>query len=220
MRNALVSAGLIILALNVSWFVAYSAQLSVNGLFFDCPEDISRVFKNDAQIANIGISFHMMAGAFLTLGAPLQALPVVRNRWPKLHRKHGFVLFCLAIITGFGGLIYILLEGTIGGWWMSFWFATYGGLLVWCAVNTVRFAMSQDYDRHFAWATRLIVLAVGSWIFRMHYVVWFSITGGSGSNESLTGLFDRAQVVAFFMPYLLVAEFFLRRRKPNQIERD
>jgi hypothetical protein len=214
MRNAIVSALLILLTLNLLWFVIHAARLGTHGLFVDRSEEYSRVFKNDAQVANLGISIHMMAGALLTLGSPLQALPVVRNRWPGLHRKNGYFLLSLAIITGFGGLLYIVLQGTIGGWWMSFWFATYGGLLMWSAVNTVRFAIARDFERHFAWATRLIVLAVGSWIFRMHYILWFILTDGSGSNEELTGLFDRVQVVAFFLPYLLVAEVFLRPRKP------
>ncbi|MEW9921804.1 DUF2306 domain-containing protein [Marimonas sp. MJW-29] len=218
MRNAVVSALLLFLALNLLWFVAHALQLGSNGLFADRPEDFSRVFIDGASLANAGIAVHMMAGALLTLGAPLQALPIVRNRWPNLHRKNGYVLFVLAMMTGIGGLSYIILQGTIGGWWMSFWFATYGSLLMWSAVNTVRFAIARDLDRHFAWATRLIVLAVGSWIFRMHYVLWFILTDGLGSNEGLTGVFDRVQVVAFFLPYLLIAELLLRRRAAASTE--
>ncbi|MEW9920477.1 DUF2306 domain-containing protein [Marimonas sp. MJW-29] len=217
MRNAVVSALLLFLALNLLWFVAHALHLGSNGLFADHPEDFSRVFINGAPLANAGISVHMMAGALLTLGAPLQALPIVRNRWPNLHRKNGYVLFVLAMMTGIGGLSYIIIQGTIGGWWMSFWFATYGSLLMWSAMNTVRFAIARDFDRHFAWATRLIVLAVGSWIFRMHYVLWFIFTDGLGSNEGLTGIFDRVQVVAFFLPYLLIAELLLRRRAAASI---
>ena len=212
MRNVVVSALLLFLALNLLWFVDHAARLGLHGLSADHPADYSRVFVDGALLANLGISIHMIAGALLTIGAPLQALPIVRNRWPVLHRRSGYVLFVLANITGFGGLFYIATQGTIGGWWMSFWFAIYGCLLIWSAFNVVHFARARDFERHFAWATRLIVLAVGSWIFRMHYVFWFILTDGLGSNEEFTGLFDRIQAVSFFLPYLFAAELFLRRR--------
>ena len=94
---------------------------------------------------------------------------------------------------------------------MSLWFAVYGAALMIAASNTVYHALNKDMQRHFEWATRLAILAVGSWIFRMHYAVWYGLTDGVGSNDTLTGPFDRVQVVAFFVPYLLIAEVILRR---------
>lgn len=79
------------------------------------------------------------------------------------------------------------------------------------AVHTYRFAARREFRRHFEWATRLVVLAVGSWIYRVHYGFWFVATGGAGSTPSLTGPVDRVQVVAFFVPYLLITELLLRR---------
>lgn len=201
---------LLILALNTGWFVVYSAGLGLRGLMSHAPGEVSRVFQNDGILANAGIALHMIAGAVLTFGAPLQDLLVVRRRWPGLHRRFGYVLFVLAVATGLGGLVYITLIGTIGGWWMSLWFAIYGGLMIWAAVNTVFYAIAKDLNRHFAWAVRLIVLAVGSWIYRMHYAIWYAATGGAASNDAFTGLFDQIQVFAFFVPYLLIAEILLR----------
>jgi hypothetical protein len=212
MRRVLPTLLLLVLALNTGWFVVYAADLGLRGLFSDVPGGVSRVFAEGAIWANAALALHMIAGGLLTLGAPLQALPVLRRRWPGLHRRVGYVLFVLALLTGFGGLIYIALHGTIGGWWMSLWFSIYGAALIWAAVNTVYFAIDKDLRRHFAWAVRLIVLAVGSWIYRMHYAIWYAATGGVASNTEFTGLFDQIQVVAFFVPYLLIAELVLRWR--------
>src|SRR6056297_662259 len=184
----------------------------LRGLLSRNPAEVSRVFHNDGILANVGIALHMIAGAVLTFGAPLQALPIVRRRWPGLHRRFGYGLFVLAVATGLGGLVYITVSGTIGGWWMSLWFAIYGAAMIWTAVNTVYFALAKDLRRPFAWAVRLVVLAVGSCIYRMHYAIWFAATGGVASNEEFTGLFDQVQVVAFFVPYLLIAEIVLRWR--------
>lgn len=213
MRRSLPTVLLLVLALNTGWFVAYSAGIGLQGLVSVTPSGVSRVFRDNGVLANTGISLHMIAGAVLTFGAPLQALPTLRRRWPGLHRRFGYVLFVLAVATGLGGLLYIALVGTIGGWWMSLWFAIYGAAMIWSAVNTVYYAIAKDLRRHFAWAVRFIILAVGSWIYRMHYAIWYAATGGTASNEAFTGLFDQIQVVAFFVPYLLIAEILLRWRR-------
>ncbi len=213
MRRYVPTLLLLVLALNTGWFVIYSGDLGLRGLLSQTPAAVSRVFETGGVLANAGIALHMIAGAVLTLGAPLQALPVVRRRWPGLHRRFGYGLFVLAVVTGLGGLVYITLNGTIGGWWMSLWFAIYGAAMIWAAANTVYHALAKDMRRHFDWAVRFVVLAVGSWIYRMHYGLWFATTGGLASNEAFTGLFDQIQVVAFFVPYLVIAEIALRWRR-------
>jgi hypothetical protein len=213
MQRYLPSLLLWILALNTGWFVLYAADLGFRGLISSAPGEVSRVFHDDGIFANAGMGLHMIAGAVLTFGAPLQALPIIRRRWPGLHRRFGYVLFGLAVATGLGGLVYITLNGTIGGWWMSLWFAIYGAAMIWAASNTVYYAIAEDMRRHFAWAVRLVILAVGSWIYRMHYAIWYATTGGVASNKEFTGLFDQIQVVAFFVPYIIIAEIVLRWRE-------
>lgn len=210
MPQSLITVVLIILAMNTTWFVIHSATLGLQALSATAPEAISRVFAPGALFANSAIAVHMVAGAILTIGAPLQALPILRRRWPHVHRRAGYGLFGLALVTGVGGLVYIALNGTVGGWWMSLWFTVYGACLMGAAANTVYYAIDKDMSRHAAWATRLIILAVGSWIYRMHYVIWYSLTDRLASNDAFTGLFDQIQVFAFFVPYLLLAELGMR----------
>ncbi|MEM6481389.1 MAG: DUF2306 domain-containing protein [Pseudomonadota bacterium] len=208
----IITVFLLFLAMNTSWFVWHSARLGLQGLASDSPGEVSRVFFSGSIWINVSIAAHMIAGAVLTIGAPLQALPFLRRRLPVWHRRLGYLLFGLACVTGVGGLFYIVFNGTVGGLWMSFWFAIYGAALITAATATVRFAIEKDWSRHFAWATRFVILAVGSWIYRMHYGFWYATTGGLEINEDFTGLFDRVQVFAFFVPYILVAEILLRRK--------
>lgn len=210
MRRSIPTVLLLLLALNTGWFVIYAAELGLRGLISRTPAEVSRVFIGSGVLANAGIALHMIAGAVLTLGAPLQALPVVRWRWPAVHRRFGYTLFVLAVATGLGGLVYIALNGTVGGWWMSAWFAIYGAAMICAAMLVVWHARAKDLHRHASWAVRLIVLAVGSWIYRMHYAIWYASTGGVASNPEFTGLFDQIQVFAFFVPYLVIAELVLR----------
>lgn len=211
MRRAIPTILLSLLAVNTGWFVIYSAQLGLQGLGSDTGRDVSRVFLHASPFATIAIAAHMIAGAALTIAAPVQALPPLRHHLPGVHRRAGYVIFALALITAAGGLVYIITSGTVGGWWMSLWFALYGAAIAVAAWRTVHHARCRDIERHFAWATRLTILAVGSWIYRMHYGLWYALTDGAGSRSDFTGLFDQVQVVAFFVPYLLIGEMLLRR---------
>ncbi|MEL6680637.1 MAG: DUF2306 domain-containing protein, partial [Pseudomonadota bacterium] len=143
MRSWVSTVLLLLLALNTGWFVAHSAGLGVQGLTAETAGEASRVFFADAPIANTALALHMIAGAALTIGAPLQALPIMRRRWNGLHRRSGYVLIGLALLTGLGGLAYILLKGTVGGWWMSLWFAVYGVAMIGSAAATIHFALRE-----------------------------------------------------------------------------
>ena len=55
------------------------------------------------------------------------------------------------------------------------------------------------------------MLAIGSWLYRLHYTVWYLATGGLWSTSKFTGLFDYAQMVGFYLPYLILLEIYLRR---------
>ena len=153
----------------------------------------------------------MVAGAVITMLAFVQLTGPVRRYLPAVHRWSGRTLCLLAILTALGGLGYILQRGTIGGPAMSLAFAAYGVLMLGAAVETFRHARARRFDRHRRWGLRLAVLALGSWLYRVHYGVWEAATGGVGTAPDFSGWFDRVQLLAFYVPYLLILELRLRR---------
>jgi len=46
----------------------------------------------------------------------------------------------------------------------------------------------------------------------MHCAIWKAATNGLASTMAFLGLFDQVQVVAFFIPYLMITEIILRWR--------
>jgi hypothetical protein len=172
----------------------------------------TRLRHPGASFANLGIFAHMMTGAAITALAFVQALPVVRRRWPRLHRRSGRLLVVAALLTSAGGLVYIIVMGTIGGAWMSFGFALYGLVLGGAAIATWRFAVRGDLPRHRRWGLRLIWLALGSWLYRVSYGLWVMSVGEVGIRADFTGPFDRFMVLAFFVVPLLAVELRLRWR--------
>ena len=182
------------------------------GSYSDWNDGFAGIYAPKSVAANIGIGLHFAFGATLLLLGPVQLLTGVRTRWPAFHRWTGRVYAASAVVTGLGGLTYILGRGTIGGLVMSIGFALYGALLVLAAVQTVRFAMARRLDSHRAWAIRLFALAIGSWLYRMDYGFWRLLTHSLGHTKNFRGWFDTFMVFWFYLPNLAVAEIFIRGR--------
>ena len=212
-RPVVTTLALGLLAASTAWFADYAARLGWSGLTGDLwPE--SR-FDPPGVAVSAAIFVHMLAGGVITLLAPLQAIPALRLRAPGLHRWSGRLIVAAALLTAGAGLVWIAAQGTIGGRPMSVAFALYGALMAMAAGQTWRFARARDFARHRAWAFRLIVLALASWIYRVHYGIWYAVTGGVASTDEFSGAFDLVQNWAFYLPYLALLELWLwgeRRR--------
>ncbi|MEL7133419.1 MAG: DUF2306 domain-containing protein [Pseudomonadota bacterium] len=212
---ALAGLGLLFLAVqDFAWHAMWRGLAGLSG------EAEARGRLAGSVSSDAGIFVHMIAGGVVTILAVLQWAGPVRRRWPRLHRMSGRILAPLALLTALGGLLYIMLRGTVGGPMMSVGFAVYGLLMALAAVQTLRLALRRDLERHRRWGLRLVILALGSWIYRLHYGLWYGVTCslgealcGIGSQPDFRGAFDLVQNVAFYLPYLLVAELSLRRQR-------
>lgn len=176
----------------------------------------SRLFHSQAPLSSIAIYLHMVTGGVITALAPLQLLRVLRDRAPLLHRLSGYAVAVLAVMTGAAGLIYIFTQGTIGGFVMDVGFGLYGALMMVAAWKTVTLARARD-PRHALWAQRLVILAVASWLYRVHYGLWEILAGGAGSAPDFSGPFDLVQVFAFYVPYLVLHDLWWRLSRPEPV---
>jgi uncharacterized membrane protein len=172
----------------------------------------SELYVEGMPIATGGIGVHFFAGALLLFLGSVQLIERVRNRYTGFHRLVGRIYVVASILTAIGGVIFIVLHGTIGGPIMNIGFFLYGGLMAVAAVETVRHARAKRIEDHRAWALRLYVLVIGSWLYRMEYGFWFLFTGGLGSTPDLTGPFDQVMSFFFYVPSLVGLEIVLRSR--------
>jgi hypothetical protein len=211
MRGTILQTGGLLLAILLAApFVFYAADFGQDGLrgTLDAPHYL----VSASAPANAGIFSHMLLGAAITLLAPLQLIRPLRARLPGLHRWTGRFVALGAGVTALGGLIYIALRGTIGGAPMDAGFTLYGILMLLAAGQTYRHARARRIQQHNAWALRLFWLVLGSWLYRVHYGLWYLATDGLWSNPEFTGGFDLVQNFAFYLPYLIGVEIYLRRR--------
>lgn len=208
---------LALLLVGVAGFVVYAATFGFAGLTGGLTFH-TRIFTDRAPLTNGGIFLHMVTGGAITALVVLQLVGPLRRRLPGLHRGLGRLILALSVITALGGLIYIATQGTVGGWPMSAAFALYGALMLLAAVQTWRHARARRWARHRDWALRLFVLAIASWLYRVHYGVAFGLFDGAGTNADFTGWFDRINLLAFYLPYLGWVEWHLRRRGDSVLD--
>jgi hypothetical protein len=174
---------------------------------------LPKLYEPRTPLASVGIGAHFAAGAILLMLGPIQLIGQIRTKAPAVHHWIGRIYAFAALAAGLGGLTFIAVKGTVGGWPMTIGFSMYGGLMVAAAVQTVRHAMARRIDVHRAWAIRLFTLAVGSWLYRMCYGFWFLFAGETGHTDDFRGWFDYVMDFAFFIPPLIIAELFIRARR-------
>ncbi len=193
-------------------FVVHSFGMIGLGLSDDAPAQ-SYLFADGQSVGNAAMILHIFAGTVLVTLVPLQLIRPLRQRFNRFHRALGTMLIALALITGLAGMTYIPLRGTIGGPIMSAGFFLYGLSLFTSALMLARMAIIRDRAGHWAWGLRLFWLALGSWLYRVHYTLWYLLTGGLGSEPDFSGPFDLVQNFAFFVPYLLIVQIWIMRRR-------
>ncbi|NOD76325.1 DUF2306 domain-containing protein [Ruegeria sp. HKCCD4332] len=193
-------------------FVLHGFGMISIGLSHDAPAQ-SYLFADGQSVGNAAMILHIFAGTVLVILVPLQLVRALRQRFNWFHRALGVVLIALALITGLAGMTYIPLRGTIGGPVMTAGFFLYGLCLFASALMLARMALSNDRAGHWAWGLRLFWLALGSWLYRVHYTLWYLLTGGLGSEPDFSGPFDLVQNFAFFVPYLLAAQIWIMRKR-------
>jgi len=179
-------------------------------------ETLPRLYEPHTPVASAGIGLHFFAGAVLLLLGPVQLIGAIRKHVSALHRWIGRLYALAALAAGVGGLTFIAAKGTVGGLAMDVAFATYGALMVLAAVQVVRHAMARRIDVHRQWAIRLYALAIGSWLYRIGYGLFFVFGGPDNPGHveaDFSGWFDHVMNWAFFVPPLIVAELYLRARR-------
>ena len=195
------------------YILAFYASALYEGEMARWNNVLPKLYEKNTTAATSGIGLHFAAGGIILLLGSIQLLDSVRVRYPVLHRWIGRIYIISSIFAAIGGLLFIVLKGTIGGLVMDIGFSLYGILMFIAAIQTYRHAVARQLDKHRAWALRLFALAIGSWLYRMDYGFWILLTDGLGHERHFTGPFDYLMAFFFYIPNLLVAEIFISARQ-------
>lgn len=195
------------------YILAFYAAALATGETATWNKILPSLYDADRPGATVGVGLHFVAGGVILVLGSVQFIGRLRVRHPRVHRWLGRVYVIAALLASVGGLVFISVKGTIGGPVMDVGFGLYGLLMIVAAVQTIRYARDRWLDAHRAWAVRLYALAIGSWLYRMDYGFWLTLTRGLGHSSDFRGAFDVAMAFFFYIPNLLVAELFIRRTR-------
>jgi hypothetical protein len=79
-------------------------------------DTLPRLYDPGAPLATGGIGMHFVAGAVSLALRPIQLVGRRRASVPALHWRLGGVYVFASLLAGLGGLAFIAVEVTIGGW--------------------------------------------------------------------------------------------------------
>lgn len=203
-----VSAGLFGL-----YILAFYASALYEGNLERWNQLLPRLYESGTKTATSGIGLHFAAGGIILVLGSIQLIDAVRIRFPALHRWLGHLYVISCLLAAVGGLAFIALKGTIGGLMMDIGFGLYGVLMFVSAIQTYRYAVARQINKHRIWSLRLYALAIGSWLYRMDYGFWLLLTDGLGHTRSFSGPFDSVMAFFFYIPNLLVVEAYTRANR-------
>lgn len=191
------------------YILAFYALALFNRETMQWNEVLPGLYDSKNPSATIGIGIHFIGGGIILILGCIQLINPIRKKYPLFHRIVGRLYIIASLTTAVGGLIFIFIKGTIGGWVMDIGFSLYGILMFIAAIETVRHARKKQFEKHRSWAIRLFALAIISWLYRIDYGFWLLLTDGYGHTKTFTGTFDQIMSFFFYIPNLVVAEIII-----------
>ena len=182
-------------------------EVGLNALRYLVPGFAGPDFIMHNPMAHPWLFVHAGFGAAALMLGPVQFLPAVRRRAPRLHRWMGrsYIVACLA--SGFAGLL--LAANTQAGPVAAVGFGLAAVLSLICAVQAWRLAMARRFEAHREWVIRSYALIFAAVTLRL----WLPAAGFAHLDFMAS---YRAIAFLAWAPNLLVAELYLRRgRRPS-----
>jgi hypothetical protein len=190
----------------------YSSIVSGDQAAWNAKPLITGHVAGDAA-GNRQFAIHVLLAALMTLAGLLQLVPVVRRRWPRLHRWSGRAFLATAAMLALGGLWLTWGRGShltvIGAVAISVDAAL---ILAFGAMAFIT-ARARDFAGHRRWALRSFIVASGVWFMRVGYIAWGLTTGGAGIARGMSGPFDLVWGFATYLLPLAVLELYLRAER-------
>lgn len=172
-------------------------------------------------IGNIIFGVHIAMAAIVTIGGPLQLMPIIRKRTPKFHRWNGRVYAISGLIISVAGLYLTWIKGSVGGM-IGNVFVTINALVILVSIFfAVKFAKAKKFKLHNQWALRLFIGMSGVWLFRVYLMFWVGINQGpvgfdpeEFQGPALTAIYFGCYV----LPLIILQGFFNAQEKPTLIK--
>lgn len=169
---------------------------------------------------NVAVVVHVLFAAIITVGGLMQLIPVIRNKWPAVHRWNGRLYVITALIMSLSGMFMVITrhEKVVGGLIGHTAIMANGFIILLCAIKAFKYARMRKIPQHRIWALRLFLAVSGVWLFRVGLMAWLSMHGKPVGFDpvSFSGPFLTTLYVTVYILPLFFLEIYLRsQRSPS-----
>lgn len=148
--------------------------------------------------------FHLVTGALLTVLGFLQFIPVLRTKYPVVHRWNGRAIIAVGGVAAVTG-IWMNLVFPMGGILKYLGGYFFGVMVLMGVALGFRAIRRGDVATHRAWMSRAFAVAIAAGVQRLLMEVWLNMTGTMSATAIGVCLWSGAFIA------LSVNELLLRR---------
>lgn len=214
----------VIIALVGQWFFAtYVLVMYVFPIVTGNPELVNLTqpiigFVKGDTFGNAALFSHVIPAALLSMGGIIQLLPIVRRKFPAVHRWNGRMFLSLGLMGALSGLYLTWVRDARLSDIGSLGITLNGILIVVAAVLAWRYAKLKQFEVHQRWAIHAFLLVNGVWFFRLYLMAWYVTNQGQNGNTSnIDGPMDIFLSFACYGIPMIIAEwlFWAKRQKKS-----
>lgn len=159
---------------------------------------------------------HALMGGIVTFAGTWQLVPVLRRRWPRLHRWNGRLFLCISLLGALSGLSLTWIRGSQLGTGSNVSITLNGLLILAFAVLAWRSALQRDFVRHRRHALRTFLLVNGVWFLRIGIMLAGLALTPLGIQIDYQGMaFVGVSFASWILP-LAVLELYLRAERSQR----
>lgn len=192
------------------WFVAYLLLHYIVPSLRGGPaawegHHLATGFVSGDTWGNLAVAAHIYLAAPSIIAGQWQMIPVLRSRFPRLHRMIGYLYLSATVTLASTGFWMVWVRGNPQAGLIEHLGTTTGGILLLVFASLALSAARQRrFAAHHRWAVRLFLTASGVWFIRVAYGWWFLAGGGE------PGTFRVFSAVVSYAQYLLPLAGFER----------
>lgn len=192
-----------------AYIIAFYGTSTASGDLENWNEVLPHGYLEGDWIGNAVVGIHVLLAAILVLGGPLQLLPFLRSRAPRIHRWLGRIYLTTAMIVATGGFVMVWTRGAVGDRLQHVSISIQTIYIIGFALLAWHYARARQFDRHRKWAMRLFMVVSGVWFFRVGLMCWLVLNGGPVGFDPRTFTGPFLTILAVFVYALPVSLLLL-----------
>ena len=165
---------------------------------------------------NIHFIAHALMGGVVTFAGSLQLVPVLRRRWPRIHRWNGRLFLSISLLAALSGLYLTWIRGSQLGTGSNISITMNGVLILAFAALAWRSALRRDFVRHRQHALRTLLLVNGVWFLRIGIMLAGLVLAPLGIEINYQGMVFVGVSFASWAVPLAVLELYLRAERSQR----